>query len=378
LKKILIVFGTRPEAIKLAPVVRRLRRSRGLRPLICVSGQHRHMLDQMMEVFRLRPDFDLNVMSDRQSLAEVTQRVLDGVSEVLREVRPTCVLVQGDTTTTFAAALAGFYHQVPVAHVEAGLRTHDKHHPFPEEINRCLTTRLADLHFAPTEEARRNLLREGVPTAGIVVTGNTVVDALRWVMGPLNGAALRLPGLEGIRWGRDLPILVTAHRRENWDQMERVCEALRGIVRLDPRVHVVLPVHANPTLGEIFARQLKDEGRVHLLPALPYPSFLGLMKHCRVVVTDSGGVQEEVASLGKPVVVMRATTERPEVLRSGHGVLAGTEPAKIVQAVKAALRQKKGRGRRANPFGDGRAAERIVRCLETRLTDPLTNVRKQT
>lgn len=364
MKKVLVVFGTRPEAIKLAPVVRCLRRSHALRPVVCVTAQHRQMLDQMMKVFHLQADYDLNIMSERQSLAKITQRVLDGVSRVLSEVRPACILVQGDTTTAFAAALAAFYANVPVAHVEAGLRTYDKLHPFPEEINRCLTTQLADVHFAPTEEASKNLLQEGIPRGKVIVTGNTVVDSLRWVMRSTNGAPKHLCGLESINWRSDIPVLVTAHRRENWSEMERICQALRDVALIDPRIHVVLPVHPNPALSDVFETQLKNAVRVHLLPALPYTGFLELMKHCRVVVTDSGGVQEEVASLGKPVVVMRNTTERPEVIASGFGVLAGTQPARIVQAVKAALAQGT-RAKQRNPFGDGHAAQRIVRYLET-------------
>jgi UDP-N-acetylglucosamine 2-epimerase (non-hydrolysing) len=362
--RILLVFGTRPEVIKLAPVVRQLQRSRRLQPVLCVTAQHRQMLDQMMKVFRLKADFDLNTMSSRQSLADITLRVLEGVSGVLREVRPACVLVQGDTTTTFSAALAAFYADIQVAHVEAGLRTHDKRHPFPEEINRCLTTRLADLHFAPTPTARENLLREGVQPSRIVVTGNTVVDALRWM---LHCARKPTPLVEfaGIDWRRDFPILVTAHRRENWSEMERICAAMRRLVRLDSRVHVILPVHPNPALREVLETQLQDVDHIHLIPALPYAGFLWLMQHSRVVVTDSGGVQEEVASLGKPLVVLRKTTERPEVIASGYGVLAGTQPDNIVRAVKAALAIGTQRHRR-NPFGDGRAAERIVRNLETR------------
>jgi UDP-N-acetylglucosamine 2-epimerase (non-hydrolysing) len=364
-KKILVVFGTRPEVIKLAPVVRLLRRSRLLEPIVCVTAQHRQMLDQMMQVFDLDPDFDLNIMTDRQSLVEISQRVLEGVSRIVHQVHPACVLVQGDTTTTFASTLAASYAEVPVAHVEAGLRTHDKH-PFPEEINRRLTTQLADLHFAPTNGARDNLLREGVASEQVLVTGNTVVDALNWMLQGVNGAPTGVDGLSGIDWKHDLPVLVTAHRRENWNKMEQICQALRGLVRLDPRVHVVFPIHPNPVLREVLHSQLNKTVRVHLLPALPYTGFLGLMKHCRVVVTDSGGVQEEVASLGKPVVVMRKTTERPEVITSGYGVLVGTEPAAIVRAVEAALFRPNGQHHK-NPFGDGHASERIVRVLETRL-----------
>ncbi len=366
MKDILVVFGTRPEAIKLAPVVRRLQRSRKLQPVVCVTAQHRQMLDQVMEVFGLRADFDLNIMSERQSLADITRRALDGVQGVLAEVRPACVLVQGDTTTTFAAALAAFYAGAPVAHVEAGLRTHDKRHPFPEEINRCLTTRLADLHFAPTPQARRNLVSEGIPRRRIFVTGNTVVDALHWMIENSNGAPIHVEALDGIDWKRDFPVLVTAHRRENWEQMESICRAVRGLVELDRRVQVILPMHPNPVLGRIWKSGLSDVPRIHMLPALPYTTFVGLLKHCRVVVTDSGGVQEEVASLGKPLVVMRKTTERPEAIASGYGVLAGTQPGRIVAAVKTALSNGTHRPRR-NPFGDGHASDRIVRLLEAEL-----------
>jgi len=365
MKKVLVIFGTRPEAIKLAPVVRCLQRSRVLQPVLCVTAQHREMLDQMMRLFALQPDFDLNIMTEGQSLSEISQRVLQGVSGVLERVRPDCTLVQGDTTTTFAATLAAFYADVPVGHVEAGLRTYDKRHPFPEEINRRLTTQLADLHFAPTTGARQNLLHEGVSPRRILVTGNTVVDALRWMLRSVNGVPAH-SGVVGIDWRRDLPVLVTAHRRENWDRMALICQALRRLVKINPLIHVIFPVHPNPVLRNLLHAQLGNRARIHLLPALPYTGFLELMKHCRVVVTDSGGVQEEVASLGKPVVVMRTTTERPEVITSGYGVLAGTHPGKIVQAVQAALAQKPNRAR-PNPFGDGRASERIVRCLETRL-----------
>ena len=244
MKKVLVVLGTRPEVIKLAPVVRCLRRSRVLRPVVCVTAQHRHMLDQMMEVFDLKTDFDLNVMTDQQSLVEVSQRVLEGVSRILHQVRPTFVLVQGDTTTTFASTLAASYAKVPFAHVEAGLRTYDKH-PFPEEINRRLTAQLADIHFAPTLNARNNLLREGISEDQVLVTGNTVVDALHWILRDVNGVPKGINGLSGIDWKYDLTVLVTAHRRENWNRMERICSALRDLVRIDPRVHVIFPVHPN-------------------------------------------------------------------------------------------------------------------------------------
>ncbi len=350
----------------MAPVIRCLQHSRKLKPVVCVTAQHRQMLDQMMQVFGLKPDYDLNIMTERQSLVEVTKRTLDGVTEVLHKVRPACVVVQGDTTTAFGASLAAFYEQTPVAHVEAGLRSHDKRNPFPEEINRRLTTHLADLHFAPTATARGNLLAEGVDRKKVAVTGNTVVDALRFMMHAVNGAAAHLDGLESIDWKQDIPVLVTAHRRENWDKIGQICEALRAVVLLDSRIHVIFPVHPNPVLRHAVETEVGGARRVHLLPALPYPDFLGLMKYCRVVVTDSGGVQEEVVSLGKRVVVMRETTERPEVISSGYGILAGTQPISIVRAVAMALATET-RSPRRNPFGDGRAAERIVRRLEIHL-----------
>jgi UDP-N-acetylglucosamine 2-epimerase (non-hydrolysing) len=363
MKSVLVAFGTRPEAIKMAPVVRQLFRSRILKPVLCATAQHREMLDQVTSLFQLKPHFDLNLMAGDQSLAQITIRVLDGVTNVLRETQPAWVLVQGDTTTAFAASLAAFYEDIPVAHVEAGLRSQDKRNPFPEEINRRLISQLADLHFAPTAEARNNLLAEGVRRKKILVTGNTVVDSLCWMLRASEAAMPDLGLLNGADWKNMIPVLVTAHRRENWDKMHKICQAVRGIAALDSRIQLLFPVHANPALQSIVRQELSSSPQVHLLPALPYTEFLCVLNRSRVVVTDSGGVQEEAVSLGKPVVVLRETTERPEIVHSGFGVLAGTSPVAIVQAVERALL--KGRSEaKQNPFGDGRASERIVQHLE--------------
>jgi UDP-N-acetylglucosamine 2-epimerase (non-hydrolysing) len=371
-KTILAVLGTRPEAIKMAPVIRRMHKNRKLRPVICVTAQHREMLDQMMDLFHLEPDFDLNIMTGSQSLAEITTRVLEGMTGVLRETRPDCVLVQGDTTTAFVTSLAAFYENVPVAHIEAGLRTRDKRNPFPEEINRRLISRIADIHFAPTQESRANLLAEGVRRSSILVTGNTVVDALHWMLRATNGSGTQLEDLKDFDWSSTISVLVTAHRRENWDKMHSICQAIREIVHHDARVHVIFPVHPNPNVCSQVKQELGSTSRVHLLPPLPYPTFLAILSKCRLVVTDSGGVQEEAASLGKPVVIMRNTTERPEVVHCGCGILAGTSPTAIVQAVQRALLKPQTDLKR-NPFGDGRAAERIVHYLEHCLTEHSAN-----
>lgn len=350
----------------MAPIIRRLEASETLRPVICVSAQHRHLLDQMMSVFGIRPDFDLNIMTEEQSLATVMARAVERVSLVIDQVRPRMVIVQGDTTTTLAAALAGFYHRIPVGHVEAGLRSGDRFDPFPEELNRRLTTQLTEVHYAPTQLAALNLRSENVPAERIVVTGNTVVDALLWILDSKNGDGngdLPLPGLD---WAADIPVLVTAHRRENWAKIEQICAAIRRIVAIDARLHVVFPVHPNPRVHRAVHRELGSGSRIHLLPPLAYVPFVGLMNRCRLVVTDSGGIQEEVASLGKPVIIMRKTTERPEVLEAGNGVLAGTDPDAIERAVRAVLFSG-GSSVRSNPFGDGTAAVRIVDDIAKRV-----------
>jgi UDP-N-acetylglucosamine 2-epimerase (non-hydrolysing) len=360
MKKILVVFGTRPEVIKMAPVLCQLRRSHVLAPIVCVTAQHRQMLDQMLATFSIKPDFDLDLMTDRQTLPDLTAQILRGVTQILQKVRPDFVLVQGDTTSCFSAALAAFFAGVPVGHIEAGLRTRDKRSPFPEEMNRRLTSNLCDLHFAPTTEARDNLVREGTIPETIFVTGNTIVDALT---GMMNHSP---PEIAGICWQCDSVFLVTAHRRENWDEMRNICEALRLIAGAHRKTHIAFPVHANRRLAGLMQSELGAEPRIHLLPHLPYPQFIALMQHCRLVITDSGGIQEEVVTLNKPVIILRDTTERPEIIDSGFGMLTGTGPDAIVQAVQSILYNPPPAAR-TNPFGDGHAAERIVEHLEKAL-----------
>lgn len=327
--RVMSVFGTRPEAIKMAPVVAELRETPGIRSLVLVTAQHREMLDQVLDHFRIRPDHDLNIMQAGQSLTDITTRALEGAFEVFGRAQPDLVLVHGDTTTTFAAALAAFYRRIPVGHVEAGLRTRNKYSPFPEEINRHLTGVLADLHFAPTEVARANLLDEGVPADRIWVTGNTAIDALlRTVREDYRFGAESLKRLD-LRGRRML--LVEAHRRENWGEpMERICRALAEIVRRSPDVELVYSVHPNPRVADVVRRHLGGRERVHLLDPLPYPEWANLMARAYLIITDSGGLQEEAPSLGKPVVLLRDTTERPEAVAAGTVRQVGTDFDRIV------------------------------------------------
>ena len=363
--RVMTVFGTRPGAVKMAPVVQRLRATPSVETRVCVTAQHRQMLDQVLHLFAIQPDYDLNVMRPGQTLAEVTSSVLQGLEPVLAAARPDWVLVQGDTTTTMAAALAAFYHGVRVGHVEAGLRTGNKRHPFPEEINRKLTTALTDLHFAPTETSRQNLLREGVPDAAIHVTGNPVIDALLdiagrpydWTAGPL----------AAVPRDRRL-VLVTAHRHENFGQPIRdICQALRRLAeRYAGDVHLVYPVHLNPNIQTPVYTLLEGLPNLSLLPPLDYLPLIHLMQAATLVLTDSGGLQEEAPSLGKPVLVMRETTERPEGVAAGTARLVGTDPAAIVAAVSQLLDDPAAYAQMAhavNPYGDGQAAARIVEAL---------------
>jgi len=392
--KVLTIFGTRPEAIKLAPVIRELRRESaqsGVRPLVCVTAQHRQMLDQVLRLFQIEPDYDLNIMQDDQSLSYVTARALTEVERVIQKERPDWVLVQGDTTTTMAASLAAYYQRVKVAHVEAGLRTGDKHRPYPEEMNRVIADHLADLHFAPTERARQNLLREGIPEERILVTGNTVIDALYWVteMSPDAETVelLRRLGLPeemtadsrrptaGSGWdgGRRSAvggrvILVTAYRRENFGApLENICLALRDIAaRYDGRVHIVYPVHLNPNVWEPVHRLLGDMPNITLTPPLDYLPLVHLMKRSYLVLTDSGGIQEEAPSLGVPVLVLREVTERPEAVEAGTVRVVGTDRERIVAETARLLEDAEEYDRMrqvVNPYGDGRAAERIAGAL---------------
>ena len=367
-------FGTRPEAIKLAPVIQELaRRPREFEPVVLVTAQHRHMLDQVLRAFGVKPEHDLDVMRAGQSLADVTVGVLRGVERVLRRVLPDMVIVQGDTTSAFAAALAAFYQQIPVGHVEAGLRTNDKYSPYPEEMNRRLVSSLADLHFAPTRAAKENLLREGVPRSHIRVTGNTVVDALKAMR--RSRAKWHVPVLDGLG-PKQRVILVTAHRRESFGPgFERICLALRMLVERNPNVAVVYPVHLNPNVQKPVRDILGGLSRIHLIAPLDYLPFIRLMERAYVILTDSGGIQEEAPALGKPVLVMRDVTERPEAVEAGTARLVGTNPDTIVSATErllgsAAAYRKMARVR--NPFGDGRASIRITAELR-RFLSPAGN-----
>lgn len=361
--KILSIFGTRPEAIKLAPVLAELNKHK-VTSVVCVTAQHREMLDQVLALFAIQPNYDLAIMQPNQTLAELTARVLTKLDEVLRIEQPDWVLVQGDTTTVMVAALAAFYHRVKVGHVEAGLRSFDKYQPFPEEINRKIATSVSDLHFAPTELSKQNLLREGVPEANIIVTGNTVIDALLQVAEkPYDWDSSPLAAIP-----RDKRIiLVTAHRRENFGTpLQNICVALRTIAERYPDVHIVYPVHLNPNVQTVVHQTLANIANITLLQPLEYLPLVQLLKQSFLVVTDSGGIQEEAPGLGKPVLVLREVTERPEGVTAGTVKLVGTDTGKIVREIELLLTDKNEYDRMAravNPYGDGYASQRIVTKL---------------
>lgn len=357
--RILTVFGTRPEVIKLAPVIRALE-ERGVEVTVCVSGQHRDMLDQMLAVFSLQPDIDLDVMQENQSPLTVAARIFDQLVPVFESTRPDWLLVQGDTTTTFAAAWVSFHQRTPIAHVEAGLRTRDKFRPFPEEMNRRLTSVLADLHFAPTQGAVNHLLTEGVPADRVFLTGNTVVDALHSILRrPVNFSDPRLAHLDG------RVVLVTAHRRESFGlPLEEICRAIRDLVNSDPELTVVFPVHRNPSVQKTVFDLLTNLPRTVLTEPLPYPEFVHLMKRADLILSDSGGIQEEAPSVGTPVLVMREITERPEAIEAGWAELVGTSHATILARTREwILRKRNSLPAGSNPFGDGKASQRIVELL---------------
>lgn len=364
--RVLTIFGTRPEAIKLAPVVQALAATPGVTPVLCVTGQHRQMLDQVLGVFGLVPDHDLDIMRPGQDLTHVTTAVLNGLGAVLDQVRPDWVIVQGDTTTAMAAALAAFYRHARVAHVEAGLRTGNILSPWPEEMNRKLVSQIATLHFPPTEAAAQNLRREAIPEGRLLVTGNTVIDALRWVAARLDSDPVHAAQLaRDFAWldpARRL-ILVTGHRRENFEGgLARTCRALATLARRGD-VQIVYPVHLNPRVQETAQAILADSPAVHLIPPQDYLPFVHLMRHAHLIVTDSGGVQEEAPGLGKPVLVTRDTTERPEAIAAGTAALVGTSEAALVDAATRLLDDPAAHAAMAearNPFGDGAAAPRIV------------------
>jgi UDP-N-acetylglucosamine 2-epimerase (non-hydrolysing) len=381
---VLTVFGTRPEAIKLAPVLKELQRRQdadatgngsSMRSRICVTGQHREMLDQVLQLFGIVPDYDLQIMTGNQTPAQVAAAVLTGLESVLRSERPDWVLVQGDTTTAAAAALAAYYARARVGHVEAGLRTHDKWQPFPEEINRQLVGAIADLHFAPTGRARDNLLREGVPAGRIVVTGNPVIDALHWVAEqpwePARAGTSAHKRLEAALDSGDQIVLVTAHRRENFGApLEHICAALRELAgRYTDRLRFVYPVHPNPNVWDPVHRLLGDVSNIVLIPPLDYLSLVQVMKRARLVLTDSGGLQEEAPGLGVPVLVLREVTERPEGVEAHTVKVVGTDHERVVAETTRLLEDEEAyaqMARAVNPYGDGHAAQRIVaRLLES-------------
>jgi UDP-N-acetylglucosamine 2-epimerase (non-hydrolysing) len=362
--KIVTVVGTRPEVIKMAPVIREIEARREMfHHTLVTTAQHREMLDQALQVFGLNPDIDLGLMQPDQGLAAFASSSLTVVSRVLDEIQPDVLLIQGDTTTVMTAALAAFYLGVRVGHVEAGLRTFDRSNPFPEEINRRIASCLTDMHFAPTESARLNLIREGVPPERIFVTGNTIVDALKSI--PLEASFEE--SIVGLNLKDHRVLLVTAHRRENHGPpLRSICHALKTLARAFEDVHIVYPVHLNPSVRAIVKEELADTERIHLVDPLSYVDTLRLMKHCYLILTDSGGVQEEGPSFHKPVLVLREVTERPELIEANAGALVGTDARRIVEAATRLLTDRVEYGKMCaaeNPFGDGRAAERIVRLL---------------
>jgi UDP-N-acetylglucosamine 2-epimerase (non-hydrolysing) len=364
-KRVALVYGTRPEAIKMAPLVRAVEETDGLEALVAVTGQHREMLDQVNDLFGIRPQHDLDIIQPRQTLVDVTVRALEGCTRVLREERPDAVVVQGDTTTSTVAALAAFYEKVPVVHLEAGLRTHDRYSPFPEEINRRVTGQLTSLHLAPTPVSRANLLREGIDPEDVVVTGNTVIDALLQVVGSRDGF-----DDEGLRWLDTDPrrvLLVTTHRRESWGEpMAAVARAVARVARAHPDLAVVVPLHRNPVVREVVVPAVEGIDNVSVVEPLPYADFARLIDRSHVVLTDSGGVQEEAPSLGKPVLVMRENTERPEAVDAGTVELVGTDEDHVVRRVETLLGDGAAYAAMANavnPYGDGRAAPRAAAAV---------------
>jgi UDP-N-acetylglucosamine 2-epimerase (non-hydrolysing) len=367
--KVAIVFGTRPEAIKLAPVAKEFQRC-GHTPLVIVTAQHRDMLDQHLQDFGIVPDVDLDIMKENQDLVYVTTEVLQKLDGVLKREAPAALLVQGDTTTTFASSLVAFYNRIPVGHVEAGLRTWNRYLPYPEEINRQLTTRLATWHFAPTEWSRDNLLKEHVPADAIFVTGNTVIDVLLQTLQVQR--EFEDPRLRGIDYEHRKVILLTAHRRENFGPpMENICRACLTILEQTADAELVFPVHPNPNVRRVVQKLLGAQQRVHLVEPLEYRPFVRLMNKCYLILSDSGGVQEEAPSLGKPVLVLRSVTERPEAVASGVVKLVGTDTEQIATEALRLLTDRaayQAMTTKANPYGDGRASERIVDVIETALT----------
>ncbi len=363
--KVLSIFGTRPEAIKMGPVIKAIEETKGLESIVCVTAQHREMLDQVLEVFNIIPDYDLNIMKAKQSLGEITRRALKGLEEIMIEVKPDIVLVHGDTTTTFVGSLAALYHKITIGHVEAGLRTFNKYEPFPEEMNRKLTGVMADLHFAPTETARQHLLAEGVSDDMIFVTGNTAIDVLSTTIS--DGYEFTLEELKNIDFKTKKVIVMTAHRRENLGKpLENICRAVLDIVKANDDVEVVYAVHLNPAVQEVANKILGNHDRIHLVEPLGLLDMHNLLNRSYLVMTDSGGLQEEVPSMGKPVLVLRNVTERPEGVEAGTLKLVGTDYKVITETANELLNDKKAylkMAQASNPYGDGKASARIAKHI---------------
>lgn len=382
MKKVLLVFGTRPEAIKMAPLVKKFQENSEFQTMVCVTAQHREMLDQVLDIFDIKPDYDLNIMKQGQDLYDITSRVLLGLRDVLNETNPDVVLVHGDTTTSTAAALAAFYKQIPVAHVEAGLRTNNIYSPWPEEMNRRITGRIATYHLAPTELSRQNLLKENVDNQNIIITGNTVIDALLWVVNKIKSDVnladtlqinIKNNGydIDRIEDKRKL-VLITGHRRENFGEgFRNICNAIKTLSIKYPDVDFVYPMHLNPNvrkpIAEIFGNDKDKSGNTFFIEPFDYLNFVFLMEKADIILTDSGGIQEEAPSLGKPVLVMRDNTERPEALEAGTVKLVGTDYDKIINEVSELLDNEESYNKMSkavNPYGDGSACKRIVDFLK--------------
>lgn len=363
--KVITIFGTRPEAIKMAPLVKELESREEIDSKICVTAQHREMLDQVLDLFSIKPDFDLNIMKNKQTLTSITTGVLEGLKDIFEQEKPDLILVHGDTTTTFAGALAAFYQKIKVGHVEAGLRTYNKYFPFPEEMNRKLTGAIADLHFAPTYISKENLLKEGVDEKNIFITGNTVIDAMKFTVE--NEYKFNNEKLNHIDYKNKKVIMVTAHRRENWgDGIENICKSLKNIVENNEDVEIVYLVHLNPVVKDVVYKHLDGIDRVHLLPPLDTKDTHNLMNKSFMVMTDSGGLQEEAPHLGKPVLVLRESTERPEAVEAETVKLVGTNVNKILKEVNILLndlQEYEKMSKSINPYGDGNSSERIVDAI---------------
>lgn len=363
MRKILLIFGTRPEAIKMAPVIKELQKHKeNLKSIVCVTSQHKQMLNQVLSLFEIEPDINLGLMRENQNLASLTADALRAINKVISNTRPSLILVQGDTTTAFVSALAGFYNRIPVGHIEAGLRTKDRYNPFPEEVNRRTTGILASYHFAPTRKALKYLLSEGAAKENVFLTGNTIVDALHMIIG--RGPK---PKFKSNNPDSRKLILVTAHRRENFGKpLENICRALKEIVRRNADVDIIYPVHMNPNVRKTVGRMLVNQDRINLTPPLKYDEFINLLNRSYLVLTDSGGVQEEAPVFGKPVLVLRGQTERPEGVEAGAAKIAGTDTKDIVKFTELLLRDKARYAKMSkiiSPYGDGKAAKRIVKVL---------------